>query len=148
VSLKTVAARPVTLRDSDELSPPGPVQEQARGRSVPSRAFRRARPTYGHARQTDVASTPGYWTAWSQGGTIRLEHLTTGASDQTIANAGSSAHPHLVSYGSSHMLLAWRTGSSMAAQVRDSGTGAAVGAQFTIAVNDHSYQAFKAYPGR
>ncbi len=39
MSLKTVAARPVTLRDSDELSPPGPVQEQAQGRSVPSRAF-------------------------------------------------------------------------------------------------------------
>jgi hypothetical protein len=92
-----------------------------------------------------LASTTGYWTAWSQGGTIRLEHFTTGASDQTISNAGSSSHPHLVSYGASHMLLAWASGTSMAAQVRDAGTGATVGSQFTLAVNDHDYQAFKAY---
>ena len=43
------------------------------------------------------------------------------------------------------MLLAWASGSSMAAQVYDSGTGKAVGAQFTINVKDHNYQAFKGY---
>jgi len=93
-----------------------------------------------------LASTSGYWTAWSQGGQIRLEHFTTGASDQTINNAGSSSHPHLVSYGSNRMLLAWGAGSSMTAQVRDADTGATVGPEFAIDVNDHDYQAFKAYP--
>jgi hypothetical protein len=93
-----------------------------------------------------LASTTGYWTAWSQGGTIRLEHFTTGASDQTVSNAGSSQHPHLVSYGTGRMLLTWGSGSSMAAQVRDAGTGATIGSQFTIAVPDHPWQSFKAFP--
>ena len=93
-----------------------------------------------------LSSTPGYWAAWSQGGQIRLEHFTNGASDQTISNAGASQHPHLVSYGPSHMLLTWESGGSMAAQVRDSGTGATVGSQFTINVKDHNYLAFKAFP--
>jgi hypothetical protein len=94
-----------------------------------------------------LATTPltGYWTAWSQGGNIRLEHFTTGASDQTINNAGASQHPHLVSYGSSRMLLAFGSGTSMTAQVRDSGTGATIGSTFTIGVNDHNYMAFKAF---
>jgi hypothetical protein len=93
-----------------------------------------------------LSSNPGYWTAWSQGGTIRLQHFTDSGPDTAIANAGSSQHPHLVSYGSTRMLLAWGSGSSMTAQVRESGaTGATVGSTFTIGVNDHSYQAFKAY---
>lgn len=94
-----------------------------------------------------LSSTPGYWTAWSQGGTIRLQHFTDSGPDTSVANAGSSAHPHLVSYGASRMLLAWGSGSSMTAQVRDSdSTGAAVGSTFTIPVSDHDFQAFKAYP--
>ena len=92
-----------------------------------------------------LAAGTGYWTAWSQGGTIRLQHFTDSGPDTAIDNAGSSQHPHLVSYGATRMLLTWGSGSSMAAQVRDSGTGAAVGAQFTIAVNDHDFLAFKAY---
>jgi hypothetical protein len=92
-----------------------------------------------------LASKPGYWTAWSQGGQVRLEHFTTGASDTTITTAARSSHPHLVSYGASRMLLTWESGSSMAAQVYDAGTGAAVGSQFAIGVRDHSYQAFKPY---
>ena len=43
------------------------------------------------------------------------------------------------------MLLAWESGSSMAARVLDSGSGADVSADFTISVADHSYQAFKEY---
>jgi hypothetical protein len=92
-----------------------------------------------------LAKTAGYWTAWSQGGKARLEHFTTGASDQTVTTAAATSHPHLVSYGSGRMLLAWKSGSSMLAQVFDAGTGQAVGDQFTIAVRDHDYQAFKAY---
>jgi hypothetical protein len=92
-----------------------------------------------------LSSTAGYWTAWSQGGAIRLEHFTTGASDQTISNAGGSAHPHLVAYGPGKMLLGWGSGSSMALQVRDAGTGAAIGSQVTMALSDHDYGAFKAY---
>jgi hypothetical protein len=93
-----------------------------------------------------LASTAGYWTAWSQGGQVRLEHFTTGASDKTVRPPARSAHPHLVGYGRSRMLLAWESGTSIAAQAYDAGTGAAVGSQFTIAVKDHNYQAFKAYP--
>jgi hypothetical protein len=46
------------------------------------------------------------------------------ASDQTIADVGSSSHPHVVTYGSGLMRLAWESGSSMTAQIRDAGTGA------------------------
>ncbi|MEJ3744891.1 cellulose-binding domain-containing protein [Actinomycetes bacterium KLBMP 9797] len=93
-----------------------------------------------------LASTSGYWTAWSQGGQVRLEHFTTGASDKTVTTAARSSHPHLVSYGSGRMLLAWESGSSMAAQVYDAGSGTTVGEQFTVDVRDHNFQAFKAYP--
>jgi hypothetical protein len=93
-----------------------------------------------------LASTAGYWTAWSQGGQVRLAHFSTGASDDNITTAARSAHPHLVSYGTGRMLLAWESGSSMAAQVYDAGSGKAVGGQFMVTVKDHSYQAFKAYP--
>ncbi len=93
-----------------------------------------------------LSSTPGYWSAWSQGGQIRLEHFTEGASDTTITNVGNSEHPHLVSLGENHMLLAWDSGNGLTAQVRDSGTGAAVGSEFAIDVPDHDYMGFKAFP--
>ncbi len=93
-----------------------------------------------------MASTGGYWNAWSQGGAIRLEHFTTGASDKTISNAGSSSHPHLVSLGANNMLLTWQSGTSVAAQVLSSGANAeTVGSQFTIAVSDHDFGAWKSY---
>lgn len=93
-----------------------------------------------------LAATTGYWTAWSQGGQVRLEHFTSGSSDSTIRTPAKSSHPHLVAYGSGKMLLAWESGSAMAAQVYDSGSGKAVGGQFTLGVKDHSFQAFKSYP--
>lgn len=93
-----------------------------------------------------LAKGKGYWTAWSQGGSVRLEHFTTGRSDTTIRTGVSSAHPHLVSYGAARMLLTWQSGSAMAGRVYDARTGKAVGATFTIKAKDHSYQAFKAYP--
>ena len=93
-----------------------------------------------------LAKSTGYWTAWSQGGTARLSHFTTGAANKTISTGVKAAHPHLVSYGSKRMLLAWQVGSTMRARAYDSGTGKAVGAQVTIAAKDHDYQAFKAYP--
>ncbi|WP_246607553.1 hypothetical protein [Paractinoplanes toevensis] len=93
-----------------------------------------------------LAKSSGYWTAWSQGGTVRLSHFNgSSAADQTIKTSASSQHPHLVTYGSGRMLLAWQSGSSMKAQVYHSGTGAAIGKQFTIAAKDHNYQAFKPY---
>lgn len=93
-----------------------------------------------------LSTTPGYWVAWSQGDQIRLEHFSgDDPSDLTITNAGASRHPHLVSYGQNHMLLAWGSGSGMTAQVRDAGSGDTVGAEFGIEVNDHDFQAFKAY---
>nr|BFE61399.1 hypothetical protein GCM10020063_059250 [Dactylosporangium thailandense] len=93
-----------------------------------------------------LARSSGYWTAWSQGGQARLDHFGTGASDATVKTSAKTAHPHLVTYGAGRMLLAWESGSSMAAQVYDSGSGSPVGAQFTIGVKDHNYQAFKPYP--
>lgn len=93
-----------------------------------------------------LAKTRGYWTAWSQGGQVRLEHFTTGASDSTVRTAARSSHPHLVGYGTGRMLLAWASGPSMAAQVYDAGSGKTVGGRFTVGVKDHNYQAFKAYP--
>jgi hypothetical protein len=92
-----------------------------------------------------LATSKGYWTAWSQGGKIRLERFTTGRSTSTISTGIAAAHPHLVSYGSGRMLLSWQSGSGIAAQVYDAGTGKAVGARLSIAAKDHSYQAFKAY---
>ncbi|NNJ59975.1 MAG: hypothetical protein HKP61_03275 [Dactylosporangium sp.] len=93
-----------------------------------------------------LASTPGYWTAWSQGGRARLEHFKNGPSDTTITTAAKSSHPHLVGYGAGRMLLTWASGSAMAGLVYDAGSGKAVGSQFAITVKDHNYQAFKAYP--
>ncbi|HSC87366.1 MAG TPA: hypothetical protein VLC09_08865, partial [Polyangiaceae bacterium] len=92
-----------------------------------------------------LSSTPGYWTAWSQGGQIRLDHFTDAASDQSVANAGASAHPHLVSYGTQNMLLAWESGDGIRAQIRSAGDAAPVGDEFDIAVPDHDFMAFKAY---
>jgi hypothetical protein len=93
-----------------------------------------------------LASDGGYWTAWGQGGRVRLEHFTDGPSDVTIDTNARSSHPHLVGYGADRMLLAWESGSAMAAQVYDAGTGTTVGGELTVDVADHSYQAFKAYP--
>lgn len=84
-----------------------------------------------------------YWTAWSQGGQVRLEHFEP--SSATVDPEVEAAHPHLVSYGDGYMLLAWESGDAMKARVHDSGTGGAVGDTFTIEVPDHDYQAFKAY---
>ncbi|MFI5912593.1 hypothetical protein [Dactylosporangium sp. NPDC051541] len=92
-----------------------------------------------------LAKTAGYWTAWSQGGTARLDHFGSGASDKTVQTPAKTAHPHLVTYGAGRMLLAWESGSAMAAQVYDAATGTTTGAQFAIGVKDHNYQAFKPY---
>jgi hypothetical protein len=92
-----------------------------------------------------MASHGGYWNAWSQGNEIRLEHFTTGASDKRVT-AGTSQHPHLVALGANNMLLTWQSGTGTAAQVRNSGANAeTVGSQFTIAVSDHDFGAWKAY---
>lgn len=86
---------------------------------------------------------PRYWTAWSQGGQVRLEHFEP--SSGNVDPGVEAAHPHLVAYGTEHMLLAWEDGDAMRAQIHDAATGAIVGDAFAIDVPDHSYQAFKAY---
>ncbi|SDD56619.1 hypothetical protein [Glycomyces harbinensis] len=91
-----------------------------------------------------AAGDGGYWTAWSQGGAVRLEHFDGGASDSTVDTGVDAPHPHLVSYGPDLMLLAWESGSGIEARVYDSG-GGAVGDAFAIDVPDHDYQAFKAF---
>ena len=92
------------------------------------------------------AGDAGYWTAWSQGGVIRLEHFSTGASDKTVMTAGTTKYPHLVAYGANHMLLTWGSGSGLAAQIYDSTSGEPVGDQFSIAVPDAPWQSWKAFP--
>ncbi|HEV8550668.1 MAG TPA: hypothetical protein VGQ57_16600, partial [Polyangiaceae bacterium] len=92
------------------------------------------------------AATTGYWTAWSYQKVIKLEHFTTGASDQTVTTAGDSQNPHLVALGAKNMLLTWKSGSGLAAQIYDAGTGATVGEAFSIAAADHPWQSWKPFP--
>lgn len=93
-----------------------------------------------------LGGSKGYWTAWSNGNQTRLAHFTTGAADQSVSTAARTQHSHLVGYGAGRMLLTWKSGSSIAAQVYDSTSGKTVGSQFTIGVPDHTYVAFKDYP--
>jgi hypothetical protein len=93
------------------------------------------------------SSGGGYWSAWSDTNAIRLNQFDfKNVKGASVTNAGSSQHPHLVPYSTNKMLLSWGSGTSMAAQVRDMATGSAVGSQFTIAVRDHAFQAFKPFP--
>ncbi len=94
----------------------------------------------------DALQREGYWTAYTQAGSIHLVHFTDSGPDATIDNAGSADHAKLVSYGERHMLLAWESGSGMSAKVLDSASGATVGSEFSIDVEDHNYHAFKAFP--
>jgi hypothetical protein len=93
-----------------------------------------------------LAGDTGYWTAWSYQKVIKLEHFTTGASDRTVTTAGNTQNPHLVSLGASNMLLTWKSGTGLAAQIYDTSTGDPVGEQFTIAAPDHPWQSWKAFP--
>jgi hypothetical protein len=88
----------------------------------------------------------GYWVTWSYQGAIKLEHFTTSASDQTVTTAGTTQNPHLVALGSNAMLLTWGSGTGLAGQVYDKTTGAAVGAQFSVAAPDHPWQSWKPFP--
>ena len=69
-----------------------------------------------------------------------------GGTSGTAGNLANGSHPHLVSYGSGQMLVAWESGSAMAAKVLDAGTGAELSTEFPIALPDHPWQSFKAYP--
>ena len=93
------------------------------------------------------ASDGSYWSAWSDTNAIRLNQFNfKNVKGTSVSNAGSSQHPHLVAYGTGYMLLAWGSGTSMAAQVRSMTDASTVGSQLTIAVKDHAFQAFKPYP--
>jgi hypothetical protein len=93
------------------------------------------------------ASGGGFWSAWSDTNAIRLNQFAANNSKgASVDNAGSSQHPHLVTYGPGKMLLSFASGQSMAAQVRDMSSGATIGNQLTINVRDHAFQAFKPYP--
>jgi hypothetical protein len=92
------------------------------------------------------ATVAGYWMAWSYQGQVKLEHFTTGASDQTVTTAGDSQNPHLVAYGAKNMLLTWKSGAALAAQIYDAGSGTPVGEQFSVPVSDHPWQSWKSFP--
>ena len=91
------------------------------------------------------AKDGGSWVTVSDEGTVFLLHFTDGAADQTVSIASSSTS-HLVSYGSHHMLLVWRSAGGMTARVYDVETGEPVGDEFPIEVPDNVYQPFKAFP--
>lgn len=92
------------------------------------------------------SSAAGYWDAWANAGQITLSHFSTGAADQSITSIAANLHPHLVTYGASNMLLAWGSGSTLTAQVRDLGTGALVStSNLSIAANEQPYVAWKSY---
>ena len=94
-----------------------------------------------------LASGGGYWVSVSDEGTIRLLHFTSTSSmpDRTVMS-GSSGFSHLVTYGPARMIVAWESGSSTTAEVRSSADGSSLGSSFTIAVTDHRYQDWKAFP--
>ncbi len=94
-----------------------------------------------------LASGGGYWVSVSDQGGVHLLHFTAASAtpDRDVA-AGSSGFSHLVSYGPGRMLVAYESGSSITAQVRSDTDGSAIGSAFTIAVTDHRYQDFKAFP--
>ncbi len=92
-----------------------------------------------------TSSTAGYWDAWANAGQVTLAHFSTGAADQSVTGIAANLHPHLVTYGSSNMLLAWGSGTTITAQVRNSGTAAQVGSNLSIAANEQPYQAWKSY---
>jgi hypothetical protein len=87
----------------------------------------------------------GYWISVSHEGTTRLLHFTEAAPDLDI-EVTSADFSHLVPYGANHMIVAWESGSSITAQVRDARDGSAVSSEFTIGVPDHRYQDFRAFP--
>jgi hypothetical protein len=92
-----------------------------------------------------VAYGGGYWVSVSHEGSLRLLHFDEAESDQDI-EIGSADFSHLVNYGLGNLLIAWESGSGMAAQVRSSADGSEVSPPFDIDANDHRYQAFKAFP--
>jgi hypothetical protein len=88
-----------------------------------------------------------YWSAWSDLNAIRLNQFNfKNVKGASVADAGASQHPHLVAYGTANMLLAWGSGTGMAAQVRSLTDASTIGSQLAIAVKDHAFQAFKPYP--
>jgi hypothetical protein len=93
-----------------------------------------------------LAEGSGYWTVYSQSGSANLVHFTESGPDQNINDVASTDHPKLVSFSTGKMLLAWESGSQMRAQIHDSATGDPIGSEFDIAVEDHNYHAFKAFP--
>lgn len=92
-----------------------------------------------------LAGGSGYWVTVNYENTVRLLHFEEATPDQDI-KAASSDFSHLVSYGKDQMIVAWSSGSSLSAQVRDARDGSVVSEPFSIAVPDHRYQSFKAYP--
>jgi hypothetical protein len=92
-----------------------------------------------------LAPDGGYWVSVSYAGTTRLLHFDEATPDQDI-EVTSADFSHLVPYGPNHMIIAWESGSSITAQVRDARDGSAVSAEFTIGVTDHRYQDFRAFP--
>ena len=92
-----------------------------------------------------LAKGGGYWITASAGGNLHLLHFNDALYDQDIP-LGSSGFSHLAAYGPNHMIAAWESGTSIAAEVRDAQSGALVGSRFTINVTDHRYQAMKSFP--
>jgi hypothetical protein len=93
-----------------------------------------------------LAEGEGYWTAYSQAGSVNLVHFTESGPDDELTNVASSDHAKLVRYSAGKMLLAWEDGGGMAAQILDAASGVPVGTQFFIGVEDHAYHGFKEFP--
>jgi len=91
-----------------------------------------------------LAKSSGYWTAWSQGSTVRISRFTTGKAKKTIKPKVSSQHPHLVKLGSKRMLLAWGSGAKTKLRILNRSTGATV-KTLSVSVRDHDYLAWKEY---
>ncbi len=93
-----------------------------------------------------LAEGSGYWSAYSQAGEVNLVHFTESGPTNEISAVAESDHAKLVRFATGKMLLAWEDGSGMAAQILDAENGSAIGTEFSIAVPDHNYHAFKEFP--
>lgn len=92
-----------------------------------------------------LGSGGGYWVTVSHQGTVHLLHFNDAQPDMDL-DVAQADFSHLASYGSSNMILAWRSGSGLTAQVLSAADGSAVSDEFSIDVTDHRYQAMKSFP--
>ena len=78
-------------------------------------------------------------------GSVHLLHFSDGEADQDIV-LGEGDFPHLATFGSERLLVAWASGDALVAQVRDAHDGSSIGTEIQIAVPGNRFQSFESFP--